>query len=139
MSDNELRDVMGAAAMIGGIVGSIIGSRMMTSNKSRGSIGSSLMQNAGSLIGSIVASEAATSLVKTAHEQSRDRALKDNDRRERVARGEDASTSFPADQVMKDLMRGAAGALKTKAFGAFAAAMSTGSQSGNTHTQPTRK
>jgi DnaJ domain len=80
LSEDELRDVMGAAAMIGSLVGSIVGSRMLRNHP--------LLRDVGSVVGSLMASHAATAVVQTAHQQSVQRAAIDQDRRERIARGE---------------------------------------------------
>jgi len=96
LSEDELRDVMGAAALIGSIVGSIAGSRMMRNSNN------AFIRTAGAVLGSQVASRAATSIVATAHQQSKERALLDCERRERVARGEEPEP-IPASQAWKDL------------------------------------
>ena len=91
LSEEELRDVMGAAALIGSIVGGLAGSRLMGQHAGGGGGGgSALVRTVGAMIGSHVASRAATSLVATAHQQSTQRAALDQERRTRSARGETA-------------------------------------------------
>jgi curved DNA-binding protein CbpA len=101
MSEEELHDTMGAAAMIGSIVGSIVGTRLTKSNNV-------LLRSVGSAVGSMVAREAATSMVQAAHEQSTKRAAIDQDRRARVARGEEVPTEprISGKQAWKDLVDG---------------------------------
>mmetsp|Transcript_14536 Transcript_14536/g.24101 ORF Transcript_14536/g.24101 Transcript_14536/m.24101 type:complete len:248 (+) Transcript_14536:37-780(+) len=125
MSENDLRDVMGAAAMIGGIVGSILGSKFIGKHTNN-----SMLQGVGSMVGSMVASEAASSFVQNAHSQSRDRAVVEQDRRERVARGESvprqaptSSSSSNPKKAWQDLMKATAGSVKDKAAAAFAEGM----------------
>ena len=105
LSEDELRDVMGAAALIGSIVGSIAASRLLKKSNN------ALVRGVGSVIGSRVASEAATSMVATAHRQSTQRAALDQERRERIARGEPVddvtSNNASTGKAWKDLAHAA--------------------------------
>ena len=110
LSESELRDVMGAAALLGSIVGGIAGSRLLSSSSaSSGGGGQAFVRTIGAVIGSHVASRAATALVSTAHQQSTQRAALDQERRERVARGEpgldreEEDGGFSVAQAWKDL------------------------------------
>jgi DnaJ-class molecular chaperone len=120
MSEDELRDVMGAAAMIGSIVGSILGSKFMGKHTNN-----SMLKGVGSMVGSLVASETASSFIQNAHGQSRERAALEQDRRERVARGESvpqqsrSATSNPK-QAWQDVFKATAGSMKSKAAAAMA-------------------
>jgi len=101
LSEDELRDVMGAAALIGSIVGGLMGSRMIGKHSNN-----PLVRTVGSMIGSQVASRAATTMVASAHQQSTERAALDQERRERVARGEavpDDDDKVSKSQAWKDL------------------------------------
>lgn len=114
MSEEELRDVMGAASMIGGIVGGILGSRMMGNNSSP------LMRNMGSVVGGMLASGAASALVETAHGQARERIGLEQERRERMARGETPpSVERGADQMWKDVLQATADVVLQKTVAAM--------------------
>lgn len=97
LSDDELRDLMGAVAIVGGIVGSILGSRLATGS-------SSGWRGAAALVTSQVVSHAATTLVATAHEQAT----------ERVSRGGNDS-NISAEDAWKELI----GAVGRKAMDAL--------------------
>jgi curved DNA-binding protein CbpA len=129
MSDDELRDVMSAASMIGGVLGSMIGSRLMggstTTNhnaaRHQGS-SSSMARNIGAIVGGLVASHAASALVETAHGQAKERVLLDQDRRARVARGEavpEPLRSSSGEQMWKDLLQATADVVLQKTVAAI--------------------
>jgi curved DNA-binding protein CbpA len=80
LSEDELRDVTGAAATLGGIVGAILGSRLFKDHP--------LLRDVGASVTSAVASQAAASVVRAAHTKSVQKAMAIQDQRERVARGE---------------------------------------------------
>jgi DnaJ domain len=92
MSEEELAAAVGTVAALAGFVGSMIGSRIMN-NKSRGarsangSGGSSVLSVAGSMIGSVVASEIAASGVRAIHQESLQRIAYKEECRRAVARG----------------------------------------------------
>jgi curved DNA-binding protein CbpA len=81
LSEDELRDVTGAAATLGGIVGAILGSRLFKDHHP-------LLRDVGTSVASAMASQAAASVVKTAHTRSVQKAMAIQEQRERVARGE---------------------------------------------------
>lgn len=83
LSDDEMQDLSGAAAMMGGIVGTILGSRMFKDHP--------ILREVGPVVASALASQAAATMVKTARTQSKQKALASKERRERVARGEHIS------------------------------------------------
>lgn len=114
MSEEELRDVMGAAAMIGGIVGSILGSRVAGNNSSP------LLRNMGSVVGGMLASGAASAIVETAHGQARERIGLEQERRERMARGERPEpVERGSDQMWKDLLQATADIVLQKTVAAM--------------------
>lgn len=83
LSEDELNAVLGGAALIGSIVGSLAGSRLL------GKSDNPLLRSVGAVAGSRVAGRAAASAVAAAHRHSTRRAALDRDRRERIARGEE--------------------------------------------------
>lgn len=87
MSEEELNMAMGAAAMVGSVIGSILGARAAGG---RGG-GSTLISTAASLMGSALASRAAGGLVQAVHEDSKQRALERRERDAAIARGETSS------------------------------------------------
>lgn len=86
MSEAELAAAMAGATMIGSVVGSMVGSRLGA--KRGGGGGSSLLGTAGSLMGSMVASEMAASSVKALHQKSIQRIQYKEECKRAVARGE---------------------------------------------------
>mmetsp|Transcript_26725 Transcript_26725/g.57466 ORF Transcript_26725/g.57466 Transcript_26725/m.57466 type:complete len:282 (+) Transcript_26725:95-940(+) len=80
LSEDELNMAMGAAAVVGSIIGSIVGARAGKGN--------SLLSSAVSMMGSAMASQAASKMVKTVHEDSRQRVLDKEERGAALARGE---------------------------------------------------
>ena len=81
MSEEELNMAIGAAAVVGSIVGSILGARAIH-NKNP------FLANAASMVGSAMASHAASRLVQTVHEDSQQRMLERGEREAAIARGE---------------------------------------------------
>ena len=80
MSEQELNMAMGAAAFVGSVVGSIIGSRAAKGN--------SFLSPAACMVGSAMASQAASTLVKSLHEDSTQRVIEKDERDAAIARGE---------------------------------------------------
>jgi len=74
LSEQEVQTAMGAAALVGGLIGSVIGGRR----------GSNLMATAGSIIGS----QAGSRMVQSAHQQSIERLQYEDQRQQAVRRGE---------------------------------------------------
>ncbi|KAG7349312.1 chaperone protein DnaJ [Nitzschia inconspicua] len=93
LSEEELAAAVGAVALVAGLVGSMIGSRMLSSNgggAARGSNvsgGSSLLRVAGSMIGSAVATEISVSSVRALHQESVQRIAYKEECRRAAARG----------------------------------------------------
>lgn len=101
MSEEELNMAMGAAAAVGSIIGSILGARAMKGNNS-------LLSSVASMAGSAMASHAASTLVKTVHEDSKQRVLERDERRAAIARGEpvpESSARESRDRVFQDAGR----------------------------------
>jgi len=89
MSEEELAAAVGTAAVVGSLVGSIVGSRLLAGKKSKGtSSSSSLLGQVGSLAGSIVASEMAASSVRALHQQSVERIAYREECQRAMERGE---------------------------------------------------
>jgi len=89
MSEEELAAAVGTAAVVGSLVGSIVGSRLLAGKKSKGtSSSSSLLGQVGSLAGSIVASEMAASSVRALHQQSVERLAYREECQRAMERGE---------------------------------------------------
>ena len=86
MSEEDLAAAVGTVAMIGSLVGSIVGSRMLGGGK-RGA-GGALLGTAGSLVGSALASEMAASSVRALHQKSIQRVQYKEACRRAVERGE---------------------------------------------------
>ena len=94
MSEEELAAAVGTVAAVAGLVGSIVGSRMLGGggggsggNQAR-SAGSSLLGAAGSMVGSMVASELAASSVRALHQQSIQRIAYKEECKRALERGE---------------------------------------------------
>ena len=97
MSEQELNMAMGAAAVVGGLIGSVMASRAAKGN--------SLLSSAAQMMGSTVASRAASSLVQSVHTDSRQRVLEREEREAAVARGEsipEPSATDKRDRLFKD-------------------------------------
>ncbi|KAL3797770.1 hypothetical protein ACHAWO_000387 [Cyclotella atomus] len=111
MSPEELNMAMGAAAVVGSVIGSILGARAAKGN--------SFLATAASMVGSAMASQAAATLVKTVHEDSTQRVLEKEDRDAAIARGENVSQPTP-DESRERLIRDAIGAVQKMAAAATA-------------------
>mmetsp|Transcript_20137 Transcript_20137/g.34308 ORF Transcript_20137/g.34308 Transcript_20137/m.34308 type:complete len:277 (-) Transcript_20137:3544-4374(-) len=94
MSEEELNMAMGAAAVVGGLLGSVMASRA--------SKGNSLLSSAAQMVGSAVASRAASSLVQAVHTDSQQRVLEREEREAAIARGESVPEPVTRDRVFKD-------------------------------------
>ncbi len=102
MSEEELSMAMGAAAVVGGIIGSIMGARAARN-------GNSFLSSAASMVGSAMASRAASQLVQTVHEDSKQRALEKEERAAAIARGEtvrEPTSRESKERVFQDAARG---------------------------------
>ena len=110
MSEAELAATIGTVTALAGIVGSLVGSRMMgggAGGQQRGSRGSaarsSVLSSAGSVVGGFVASEIASSSVRALHQDSIKRLSYKEDCRRAVERGEPIpdppQTSFIGSQI----------------------------------------
>jgi len=80
MSQADLAAAVGAAAIVGGIVGSIVASRLAKSN--------GLLASGASVVGSMVASQAAESAVLALHQESVERVAYAEERKRAMERGE---------------------------------------------------
>jgi len=108
MSEAEIAATIGTVSALAGIIGSIVGSRVMggaAGGKERsGSSGKqSFISSAGSLVGGLVASEIVSTSVRTLHQDSVDRLRYKEDCRRAVERGEPIpeppQTSFIGGQI----------------------------------------
>ncbi|KAL7541634.1 hypothetical protein ACHAXR_011079 [Thalassiosira sp. AJA248-18] len=81
MSEQELNMAMGAAAVVGSFIGSIVASRATKGNNA-------FLSSAAQMVGSAMASRAASTLVQTVHEDSKQRMLEKGEREAAIARGE---------------------------------------------------
>lgn len=88
MSEDELRAAMGTAAIIGGLVGSLLGSGLARKAGTNNKFVGALFETAGSFLGSTVGSEAGAGIVRNAHVQSRDRITYEERKRFAMERGE---------------------------------------------------
>ena len=95
MSEAELAATIGTVSALAGIVGSILGSRVLGGSTGgqqqscRGQAGrSSLLSSAGSVVGGLVASEIASSSVRALHKDSINRLTYKEECRRAVERGE---------------------------------------------------
>ncbi|KAL7431597.1 hypothetical protein ACHAXH_003100 [Discostella pseudostelligera] len=99
MSEDELNMAIGAAAVVGGLIGSILGAR---------AIKNPFLANAASIVGSAMASQAASKFVQTLHEDSQQRMLERGEREAAIARGETVqgpSSRENRDRVFQDAGR----------------------------------
>jgi|AntRauTorckE5430_2_1112549.scaffolds.fasta_scaffold07947_1 DnaJ-domain-containing protein 1 len=88
MTDDELRAATGAAAVFGGILGSLVGSGLTRKVAGKNKLAGALFETAGSLLGSTVGSEAGVGLVQNVNVQSRDRIAYEERKRVAMERGE---------------------------------------------------
>ncbi|KAL7493219.1 hypothetical protein ACHAWT_002259 [Skeletonema menzelii] len=94
MSEAELNMAMGAAAVVGGLVGSVMASRAAKGN--------AFLSSAAQMVGSAVASRAASSLVQSVHTDSQQRFLERQEREAAISRGESVPEPVTRDRVFKD-------------------------------------
>jgi len=110
MSEAELAAAIGTVSVLAGIVGSVIGSRVLNGstrgqqNGSRGNTArTSILSSAGSMVGGIVASELASSSLRSLHQDSINRLSYKEDCRRAMERGEPTperpQTSFIGNQI----------------------------------------
>ena len=100
MSEEEINMAMGAAAVVGGVIGSILGARAAKGN--------SFLSSVASMAGSAMASQAASTLVKSVHEDSVQRVLEKEERDAAIARGESVprhSASQGRDRMLQDAVK----------------------------------
>lgn len=116
MSEEEVAAAMGAAAVIGSILGSIVGARAGKGN--------SILSSAASMVGSAMASHAASKLVQTVHEDSRQRVLEKGERDAAIARGE--TVSEPKTDSRERVFKDAGRAFQKVAGAAVGGSSSTG-------------
>jgi len=92
MSEAELAATIGAVSAIAGIIGSVVGSRVISSSSRRGrqdrGIAGGIMSTAGSILGSKIASEITASSVRSLHQQSVERIAYKDECRRAVERGD---------------------------------------------------
>ncbi|KAL3940605.1 MAG: hypothetical protein SGBAC_004889 [Bacillariaceae sp.] len=106
MSESELAAAMMGATMVGSIVGSMVGSRLGGKKGAGGILGT-----AGSMLGSVVASEMAASSVKALHQKSIDRIQYKDACKRAVARG-DPMPDPPAKSQWDDVLEKTIGIVK---------------------------
>ena len=114
MSQEELNMAMGAASVVGGVIGSILASRAAKGN--------SFLASAASMLGSAMASQAAATLVKTVHEDSTQRVIEKEERAAAIARGEPVSQPSVS-QNRERLFQDAVGAVQKMAAAAASCAV----------------
>ena len=90
LSEDEMNEILGAAAMFSSIIGGIIGAKLLGGSSAKGGIGGGggstnpALSAIGSALGSALASQAATTIIKNSHTQAKQRALNaDPTRRQR--------------------------------------------------------
>ena len=77
LSEDEMKEVLGAAAVFSSIVGGIIGAKLFGGSVAKG--GNPALSAVGSAIGSALASQAATTMLQISRTQSKQRVLKNAD------------------------------------------------------------
>ena len=99
LSDHEMKEILGAAAMFSSIIGGIIGAKLLGGKTAKGGIGGGSGNQAlsamGSALGSAIASQAATTIIKNSHTQAKQRALNADPSRQQKERSRDHSSSTP--------------------------------------------
>lgn len=123
MSEAELNMAMGAAAVVGSIIGSIVGARAGKGN--------SFISSAASMMGSAMASRAASTLVETVHEDSKQRVIDKEERKEAIARGESVQEQTPRDNRERLFKDASAAFGKVATAAAFAGNNSTTTSNNN--------
>lgn len=94
MSEEELQLAMGAAAVVGGVIGSIFGAKVGKGN--------SVISTAASMLGSALASNAAGRLVREVHEDSKQRTIERRVHDAAIARGETPQETTSKERVYQD-------------------------------------
>ncbi len=82
LSEDEMKEVMGAAAVFSSIIGGIIGAKLFGGSVAKGGTTSAMnpaLSAVGSAIGSALASQAATTMLQNSRAQAKQRALKNAD------------------------------------------------------------
>jgi curved DNA-binding protein CbpA len=110
MSEAELAAAMGTASAVAAIVGSMVGSRFLGGggkNARNGGGGGGILGAAGSIVGSMVASEMAASSVRALHQQSVERVAYQEKCRQAVERGEPIPEGRPSswEEVLQKTMK----------------------------------
>jgi len=119
MSEEELAAAAGKVAAVAGMVGGILGSRF-AANKARSGGGNSnslvggLVTSAGAMVGSAMATELATSTIKSIHRQSIERVAYKDECRRAVERGEPvpdppANNNTDWQELLKQTLNGKGG------------------------------
>merc|ERR1711935_650396 len=127
MSEAELAATIGTVSALAGIVGSIVGSRVLggatggQQHCSRGStVRNSFLSSAGSVVGGLVASEIASSSVRALHKDSINRLTYKEECRRAVERGEPIPepprTSFIGSKI-GDILKDSMGSVSNMATG----------------------
>jgi curved DNA-binding protein CbpA len=89
MSEEELTVVMSAIGAVAGILGSIVGSHMFAGNSSKGKCTTNgFMETAGSVVGSMVASQLAVETARNLHSKSVERVTYKEEVKKAIARGQ---------------------------------------------------
>jgi curved DNA-binding protein CbpA len=119
MSEEELAAAIGAISVVAGIVGSIVGSRLLGgggSSTSKSTACSSFLSSAGSMVGSMVASHAAAEAARTLHNQAIEKIAYKEEVRRSVARGEPVPPP-PAKVNWEETLQRAMGSMMNSATG----------------------
>jgi len=104
LSEEELR----AAEGLAGIVGSLVGSALLSRLGRHAPVARSALSTAGSIVGSVVGSRVGASAVRGVHEQSLERLAYEERRREAIERGEELPEEErpqPRNQLWENLRR----------------------------------
>jgi hypothetical protein len=127
MSEEELNMAMGAAAMVGSVIGSILGSRAAGGGGAAAGR-NALLSTTASLVGSALASRAAGSLVLAVHEDSKQRVLERREREEAMSRGGNGASreGTTASRMGRERVFRDAGKAFQKAAGEAVSGMGTG-------------
>lgn len=88
MSEEELRSAMGAASMVGGLIGSAFASHLSKKAGGDSKIAKALLGTVGSFVGSGIGSQAGAELVQNVHIQSKERVTYEERKRVAQQRGE---------------------------------------------------
>ncbi|KAI2490796.1 hypothetical protein MHU86_23761 [Fragilaria crotonensis] len=139
MSEEELAAAIGAISVVAGIVGSIVGSRLLGggggSSTSR-SAASSFLSSAGSVVGSMVASHAAAEAARTLHNQAIEKIAYKEEVRRSVARGEPVPPP-PAKVRWEETFQRAMGSVVNSATGSSSSGTSSSTMNRDSSSIPT--